>query len=484
MNIVMPDDLHRLVKLAMDTGEAESVEHAQRIFEGYRIGVIVGPEIVRSSTHQAALLTFLRLANRVFLGGMDIVIPDEEAIPNLIPGNPGIAEEILTTGARRVKHLEPHIPAVCIGTVMLPYHASFAVRAVFSGWRAGIVPAHLTMPFSFDAELPLSGALAAALAVNEAFLFVRQDTPEAGFREIGVSLWKPNAMEGWWKAENDGPPLAYLPSKLWLIGLGHLGQSYLWGLSVLPYAHPKEVELILQDIDVITTSTLSTSILSEKSMLNEKKTRAMSVVMEARGFRTVIVERKFDETLRIHANEPQIALCGVDNVLARRALCDVGFKFVVEAGLGSGAKDFRAIRIHTFPRARGPRDLWMLGDDKVVEAGTPAYSELKTRGVDQCGITLLAGKAVGAPFVGMTAAAVALAEVLRLLHGGVMFAVHDIDLKSASGWVSIEHKCDLATFNPGFVCVPDRDTAQTTCAGDSMAGTEASRKKDTLLTDC
>lgn len=110
MNIVKPDELHRLVKLAMDTGEAESIEHAQRIFSRYRIGVAVGFEIGRSNTHQAALLTFLRLASRVFLGGVDVLIPDEAAIPNLLPGNQGIAEAIPAAGARRVKLLEPNVP--------------------------------------------------------------------------------------------------------------------------------------------------------------------------------------------------------------------------------------------------------------------------------------------------------------------------------------------------------------------------------------
>ena len=451
MSIIAPDELHRLVKLAMDSGEAESVEHAQRIFAGYRIGIAVGPEILRSSTHQAALLTFLRLASRVFLGGVDVVMPTDAVIPNLLPGNPGIEQVMARAGARRVKYLEPHVPAVTIGTVSLPHSASFMVRAVFSGWRAGIVPAYAAAPFDFEVELPLSGALAAALAVNEAFLFVRQDTPEAGLREIGVSLWKPDAVDDWWKPEHEGPRLVYLPSKLWLIGLGHLGQAYLWGLSLLPYARPDEVELVLQDVDVITASTLSTSILSDQAMIGWKKTRAMARVMEARGFRTAIVERRFDETLRVQPDDPQVALCGVDNALARRSLCDAGFKLVVEAGLGSGAKDFRAIRIHTFPGTKAPRELWQPATEKIIQADAPAYGDLMARGVDQCGVTMLAGKAVGAPFVGMTAAAFSLAEILRLLNGGSVFGVHDLDLKCPSNRVSIERETQLSAFNPGFV---------------------------------
>jgi hypothetical protein len=450
MNVVTADELHRLIKLAMDTGEAESLEHAHRIFAGYRIGVAVGPEIRTSASHQAALVTFLRLASRVFLGGVDVVMPAGAAVPNLLPGIPDIGQTMAASGARFVSSLEPQVPAVCIGSVELRYSASFAVRAIFSGWRAGVVPADGDVPFTFTAELPLSGALAAALAVNEAFLFIRQDTPEAGLREVGMSLWKPDAIEEWWKPENDGPRLRYLPSKLWLIGLGHLGQAYLWGLALLPYARPEDVELVLQDIDTVSSSTLSTSILSDAGMVGHRKTRAMAAIIEQRGFRTSLVERRFDETLRVRADDPQVALCGVDNVLARSALGDPGFKLVVEAGLGSGAKDFRAIRVHMFPGTKDPRNLWQPGAEKSVNVTAPAYGNLLSRGLDQCGVTLLAGKAVGAPFVGMTAGALCLAEVLRLLHGGDVYAVHDLDLKSPTSRASLTRATPLAAFNPGF----------------------------------
>ncbi|MHB8388664.1 MAG: hypothetical protein ACYDBH_03660 [Acidobacteriaceae bacterium] len=450
MNIVTADELHRLVKLAMDTGEAESIEHAQRIFAGYRIGVAVGPEIRWSWSHQAALLTFLELANRVFLGGVQVAIPADDPIPNLISESLSVTRTMDKLGARRVQSLDPHIATVLIGATVVPSDASFVIRLVFNGWRAGIIPAGVTPPFEFSVEFPLSAIMAAALAVNEAFLFVRGDTPEAGLREIGISLWEPDVIDDWSAACHDGPRIDYLPNKLWLIGLGHLGQAYLWALSLFPYERPEEVSLVLQDIDVITKSTLSTSILSDQNMIGLKKTRAMSGVMEARGFKTAIIERRFDETLRIQPDDPQIALCGLDNALGRQPLCEVGFKFVVEAGLGSGAKDFRAIRIHTFPGTRDPRDLWRSEEGVDLILGARAYDDFKARGLDQCGVTMLAGKAVGAPFVGVTAAAISMAEILRILHDGQVFALHDMNLKSPCARVSLKRNAPVGLTNPGF----------------------------------
>jgi hypothetical protein len=47
-------------------------------------------------------------------------------------------------------------------------------------------------------------------------------------RNVGRSLWKPEAGEFWLNPANDGPAIERLPSCLWLVGLGHLGQSFLW----------------------------------------------------------------------------------------------------------------------------------------------------------------------------------------------------------------------------------------------------------------
>ena len=80
------------------------------------------------------------------------------------------------------------------------------------------------------------------------------------------------------------PELSLLPARLWLIGLGHLGQAYLWALGLLPFARPQDLRLVLQDIDIITPSTESTSVLSNAALIGQKKTRVMAAWAERRGF--------------------------------------------------------------------------------------------------------------------------------------------------------------------------------------------------------
>jgi hypothetical protein len=80
----------------------------------------------------------------------------------------------------------------------------------------------------------------------------------------------------WLSLPHDEPALQVLPARLWLIGLGHLGQAYLWALGLLPYPRSSQVCLVLQDVDVITPSTESTSVLSDTTLVGQKKTRAMA----------------------------------------------------------------------------------------------------------------------------------------------------------------------------------------------------------------
>ncbi len=143
-----------------------------------------------------------------------------------------------------------------------------------------------------------------------------------------------------------------------------------------------------------------------------------------------VIERPFGDDLRLANGEPRLALCGVDNPQARRVLEDSGFDFVVEAGLGQGAEDFMQIRLHTLPGPRTARELWP--DDSEVSSSdlSRAYSNIRERGLlDECGITRLANKAVGAPFVGTVASTLVIAEVLRLFAGGQRTAVLNLDLK-------------------------------------------------------
>lgn len=446
-----PDGLHRLVKQLMDNGTATTVDEAETIFDGYKLVIDYKPDEDDEVSQQTILLTCVALAKRVFLGGVTVVGDLSASHMTPLPLGPTLQDAVLSLGALAKPEDGSGRLRILIGTATAP-STGFAVRPLASGWRGGIVPGSSPFAPRGTSSIPTAAMLAAALAVNEAFLHVNGTAPVAGRRSLGLSLWNLATETDWLVEDPSEPPLTYLPSSLWLIGLGHLGQAYLWGLGLLPYADAQDLKLVLQDTDRVTISTESTSILTDASMVGQMKTRVLASWAERRGFRAEIHERLFGSWIKRQNFEQSVALCGIDNALGRRALDQAGFDLVLEAGLGRGHRDFRTMRIHSFPGSRSSKDIWTRTD--VVRENAPpppAYEDLLKKGrLDQCGITLLAGKAVGAPFVGATAAVLVLSELLRILHGGPLNQLVDVDLLSVEHRTVVANKISFHELNPGF----------------------------------
>ena len=69
----LADTLNRTVKLAVDTGEAESVEAAERLFRGYKMQILIGGDVAGNAVLRAALLTAVNCAARTLLGGVTVM---------------------------------------------------------------------------------------------------------------------------------------------------------------------------------------------------------------------------------------------------------------------------------------------------------------------------------------------------------------------------------------------------------------------------
>lgn len=448
------DEMHRLAKRAMDSGAAQSRAEAEALLQGYRLALSIDAADSTDAHHQAALLTAVALGRRVFLGGVQVEGDLGAKLRTPLPYGATLREAVIALGGSPCA-ATPGTPLIAIGGPPRAKSDGFQVRAVYEGWRGGIVPAHSDgIEPGPSGIMALAPMLAAALAVNEAFLHVSGDLRSAGRRLVGLDLWTLAPGSAWVFANPAEPDSSYLPSRLWLIGLGHLGQAYLWALGLLPYANPRDVRLVLQDDDVITPSTESTSILSDASLVGMKKARAMAGWAERRGFRTTITERLFDANTKRLPDEPAIALCGLDNAPGRRALDQTGFDFVVEAGLGRGHHDFRRLLVHTLPGEVSAADLWPDHAGASTVADAAAYRRMLDEGsLDRCGVTLLAGKAVGAPFVGAVAATLVISEVLRLLQGGKLHRLIDMNLVDLAQFRAVEQVRDFSTVNPGFAAV-------------------------------
>ena len=104
-----------------------------------------------------------------------------------------------------------------------------------------------------------------------------------------------------------------------------------------------------------------------------------------------------------------------------RALEHPGFGLVVEAGLGAGPEAFRSLVGAHLPGVAPRRghlvEGYWRGAANVEDM--PAYRAMKKAGADACGLTQLASRTVGVPFVGLIAGLVVIGELLRRLHGGI-----------------------------------------------------------------
>ena len=458
MDTLNSDQLHRTIKLELDEGRARTVDEAQEITASYVFQIDVGFGVGESETRQAMLLTAVNTAVRAFLGGVRVRLREHGRVGVSWVEGMDMATAIETYGGEIVESLDRDHPTLVVGDVMEQPVGSLVLHGTWEGWSGGVVE-ETKDRLGESVEFPLAGMLAASLGVSEAFQNLRGNVV-AGRRSTGLSLWEPRC--DWREERAYGEACRYLPKRLWLIGLGHLGQAYAWALALLPYEDRSAVDLVLQDFDSIVKANGSTGMLSDDSLVGQKKTRVVSGRLEALGFNTNITERYFDSATRRSVNEPSVALVGVDDPAPRRHLEGAGFDLIVDAGLGGGPRNYLDILIHSFPSGIEAADAFLARDTQYASSlvDQPAYQDFHRRvrrttdltdDEIRCGIIEVAGRSIGAAFVGCVAATFVLSEVLRSLAGGPRIEVLGVTLRSPDKpQVSTNTLEGIAT-NPGFV---------------------------------
>lgn len=416
----------RVSKLFADR-DGESVDDALARRQRHVVTLRCGPDVEKSYALQLAVLTAANIANRCFPGAVRIALePGLAEAPLMIwPSlNQTLGQALLCfLGPSALTDLSGHVQGG--GSLVFggapPLKGS--LRVTFDGWIAKVGPADSMARLPENDYCSLSGVLAAALAVSELFLSFGEISIEASRRTVGLSLWRPELDIT--DPEALGDPVEYLPREFWVLGLGHLGNAYLWSLATLPYKDPGEVKIFLNDFDVIEPENIETGLILSSDDIGDYKTRACAKWLEDRKFQTRLVERRFDSNFRCGEDEPRLAFCGFDSNRPRRDLANAQFNRVIESGLGGTIHNFDKISLHTLPNTREPEDTWPDATDEEkakqrkyqesLAQGNPAYSYLPG---DGCGHVELAGKSIAVPFIGATAASFVVAEIIRLLHGG------------------------------------------------------------------
>lgn len=397
-------------------------------------------ETIRSSLPlQAALLTAVNTGKRAFLGGISVDLPLEVATLLPWPGKKTLNEIVTELGGSFSSKGEGASFGLTFG--LAASIDNNRLQVICNDWQAGILNDNALSHFDLAGTVPTAGIFAGGLGVCFAFLKCSGIQMAVADQSVGLSLWRPDLP--WLDEQAVGPAVTLLPKRFWLLGLGHLGQAYLWNIGLLPFLDPSEATILLQDDDKMTPANWSAGLLTRNNEKREQKTRLCSRWLERRGFTTLITERRFDEFTHRINEEPYLALCGFDSLDSRLPLEKAGFDLILEAGLGGNLASFDRISLHTFPgAAQTPEQIWQPSESHGQEINPAIYELVKDLTDDICGILpmTLAGKAISASFVGACTGALIVVESIRGLHGGIRYDKITLQLRDLFGIRSIPNQ--------------------------------------------
>lgn len=393
-----------------------SFSEAERSILNSTLSISIGQKAAVSPAGQSAFLTAVATGVRCF-GNVSIEGHIEEPLLLNLPINASnLLEAAHFLGAQQEKTVSPGF-TIGIGDAAVS-EASWSVQAFWDAWNFGAAPGKRPMPIG-DGECVLAGVAAGGLAVGQAFLRAQGDL-RAGSEIYSLNLWTPDARS---ESSTPHPPTMaelYLPTHIWIVGLGNLGQALLWSLTMLPYPDPSCVNLMLQDDDIVKRENWGTSILVEKGCYGELKTYLAEKWAKQRGFNVRRMDRKVDNQLTRMNSEPNLAFAGLDRISARRLLGNVGFDYILDAGLGSTHSEYRKFRINVFDKDLNPTTHFAGIDDNTKAIADEllklnAYRELTgIRNDGGCGAATLAETSVAVPFVSAIVGAMTVTQAIRI----------------------------------------------------------------------
>lgn len=430
MEKIDPSKINRIV-LGLMQKHSWKQEKAEDFLTTISLLLKGGENLKGSVALQAAFITSINCGKRCFLGGVLIDIP--ENIPCLLPNfkSNSFNEIAQSLGAKRFEKNSSYNFTLCFG---MPAINEDSLEIVCNGWQAGVVVAGDKVTLNNTPDFATGGVAAGSYGTGLAFLKISLVDITAADSTKGISLWNPEI--NWLDEEATGPAIINLPDKYWMLGLGHLGQAYLWNISLLPYNRSDKIFFILQDTDTIEEANMGSGMLAESNNIGNKKTDVCAEWLHEKGFTTQVKEVLFDSTTKVSSTEPKIALCGFDNPQSRIFIEDAGFEFIVESGLGNDVLDFDKILLHTFPNEKfSARDIWLTSIGNVPELNTAILEAYKNHD-DQCGIEIIAGKAVATSFVGAFSGSLVISELLKKINNGNSLKVYGCQLRRIEQGIS------------------------------------------------
>lgn len=426
------DNVERILLLVIEKygikGDLKSViNKAEDILYKLNLTIILGDELLENLNLRCALSSVINSGKRAFKGGIKIV--NSEAYLDVeLPGyvNSTLGDLIKKADVYTSTSYEIDDQCICIGHPALNENH---IELKANSWQGGIIPFGQSTILPETRNFSLAGNLAAGFAV--AYCFMNEIGIMRNIKKpLGISLWRPDL--DWLDKNANGPDIHYLPNKYWIVGLGHLGQSFQWVLSQLPIETINSVEVTLQDFDRINKANFSAGLLSEFDSFGRMKTRVSGSFLEQHGFQTRIIERVFDKTVKFSPeDDPAIVLCGVDSAIARKNMDQKSFPMFLDSGLGGSLATFDSMVINNFMVKELDNSLFETTESNVIHRGIDNIEKHEY----ECGV--LSTKAISSSFIGLINSAFVFSEVIRSFNQGKAYETIDFSFREFDDLIAI-----------------------------------------------
>lgn len=404
----------RITKALTDALRVGSFAEAESRLNEICVTVVVGADQAATAAGQAAALTAISTAQKCF-GRVLLVLEADVFLVARLPIGKTLKEAAEQIGAL----ISTEVHADTTHTIFIGSSSAGVGLRIYCWWDRWLAGLRKSREIIGDSRLALSGVFSAALAVRQVFASIL--TSKKPHNDSTVSLWTP------WSAANlseTGPEVFDVPDQFWFLGMGHLGQGFVWNLCLMGIA---EGRAIIQDNQVVAEENEATSLLVSGEDLGQKKVRVAERWLSAAGWKADLVERRHYGDIILRADDPPYLLCGVDDVAPRQVMAGHGFEFMIDAGLGHGPYDFEGIQIRVVGKNGKFDDLWEKkkvassanNDGKLdvdlenARKQSAPYQDLE-KAIGSCGIVKFAEASTSVPFVGAAAGALVIGYAIRL----------------------------------------------------------------------
>lgn len=416
----------------------KNTKMAEAFFQGFKFSIFIHPEDANDPAHQICLLTMVNVAARISISSISVQVFGIKNIPrNDHSGLNGTLDDAITElgGCCLSQQDTKDTLGIVIGRAKASA-CRFYIRAVFDGWRGGIIPYEQANPFQKSkSKIPLGAIFSAGLAVYECFRFHNEEGSAIGHMPRGLSLWNLRKTNWTDPCSTEIQDIEHL-SPIWFCGLGHLGQAYIWILGHLSISPELKLanQITLQDGDKASISNLSTSLLTTNDNIGVTKTHICNDWLSQRGFQNIVdISSHLTADSKINFSKSQV-VCGFDNKMARRQVALKKPCLMIDGGIGGKPDDFQCISMTVLPSDIDPKKRWAGNNGNNFAGELPESLKLleKNGVLDKCGLLTLNGKAVGFPFVGTVAGAIIVAELIKRNNNGPVSNSLSIDLRNVN----------------------------------------------------